>query len=820
MKNENSNQKKVTDLRGKAEEKLKPESVAVDNLSDEEVRKLAHELQVHQIELEIQNEELRTAQILIEESRGEYTDLYDFAPVGYLTFNIDRQIVKSNLTIAGMLEEERSALNNKTFYRHIVKDDADIFHLHLQKIFQGKVEERCELRLKRGDGALFYAQLDSIYVKDSEGNEFCRTSITDITKRKKAEKEIRLLSCAIEQSPASVVITDNKGDIEYVNPQFTKTSGYSKDEVIGRNPRILKSGEQPYDVYVRLWSTITAGYEWKGRFCNKKKNGELYWEYQSVSPIKDENGDIINFVSVKIDDTERMRAEEDAHKSDRRFARMLEVSEDAIVSIDEGQKIIIFNKGAERVFGYTADEIRGKTIETLIPERFRTNHKKNVEDFGRSETESVRLNDRQYDLFGRKKNGDEFPAEISISKFEEDGKMIFTAVVHDITLRRKMEEEAFKAQKLESVGILAGGIAHDFNNILTAILGNTNLADILIKTGDRDKATEALSNIERASVRARDLTQQLLTFSKGGTPVKNTVSITGIIKESSGFALKGSNVKCEFSITEDLWPVEVDEGQINQVINNIVINAEQVMPHGGTLKIDAKNVTKVDKELVTALKNRKHIKISITDQGSGIKKEHLPNIFDPYFTTKQTGSGLGLASSYSIIKKHGGIITVESEPGVGSTFHIYLPASTKTVKKEEETLDLPIAAIAGSGKILIMDDNDAIRDMGSETLGFIGYEVECAEDGDKAIDMYKKAMDSGNPFDVVIMDLTIPGGMGGKEAIKELHKIDAKAKAIVFSGYSNDPIMSAYEQFGFKGVIGKPFELKAMNEVLKRVMGS
>ncbi|MGR3220360.1 MAG: PAS domain S-box protein [Candidatus Anammoxibacter sp.] len=639
----------------------------------------------------------------------------------------------------------------------------------------------------------------------------------EIKEHNVARKNIQKLSQVIELSMATVIITDNKGDIEYVNPQFTKTTGYSKDEVIGENPRILKSGEQPHDVYVKLWSTITAGYLWNGNLCNKKKDGEIYWEYISISPIKNEDGDIINFVAVTIDDTERVEAEKEAHKSNRRFARMLEVSEDAIVSINEDQRIIIFNKGAERVFGYTAAEIMGKPIETLVPDRHRVNHKTKVEGFGRSETESARLNDRQYELFGLRKNGDEFPAEISISKFLEDGKMIFTAVVHDITQRKILENESLKVQKLESVGVLAGGIAHDFNNILTAILGNTNLAGILIKAGNRDKAIEALSTVEKATVRARDLTQQLLTFSKGGVPVKKAVVLGKLIRESSEFATRGSNVKCESTITEDLWAVEVDEGQINQVINNIVINATQSMPQGGTLKINAKNITEIDKEHTAALKNQKQIRISFKDQGSGIKKEHLANIFDPYFTTKQKGSGLGLASSYSIIKNHSGLITVESELGSGSTFHVYLPASTKTVKKENVVADKPLT---GSGKILIMDDNDAIRDMGSQVLSFIGYEVECAEDGVEAIDMYKKAMESKKPFDVVIMDLTIPGGMGGKEAIVKLHEICPNAKAIVSSGYANDPIMADYAKYGFKNVLGKPFEIKDMNEVLQRVMGS
>ncbi|MGR3220775.1 MAG: PAS domain-containing hybrid sensor histidine kinase/response regulator [Candidatus Anammoxibacter sp.] len=618
----------------------------------------------------------------------------------------------------------------------------------------------------------------------------------------------------------------------------------------------------------------------------------------------------------------RKKTEESAKKSDRRYARMLQVSEDAIVSIDERRNIFIFNKAAERIFGYTAAEIIGKSIETLIPDRYRTGHKEKVEEFGKSETDAARLNDRQYELFGLKKNGDEFPVDISISKFNDDGNMIYTAVLrditqqkqsekkvkhlasfpqmcinpiieidpsgniiffnkaaskflkkvgldkelslflpkdiddiiktlnnkneiqlyreveikgftfaenihltptlnviriytHDLTERKKVEKEAFKLQKLESVGTLAGGIAHDFNNILTAILGNTNLATTLTKAGNTDKVLESLSSIERASLRARDLTGQLLTFSKGGSPVKKTVSLVGLIKESSGFAVTGSNVECVFSVPEDLWPVNVDAGQMNQVINNIVLNAVQAMPQGGNIKINAENVAERDGERTPLAKNCNQIKISIIDQGSGIKEEHLANIFDPYFTTKQTGSGLGLATSYSIIKQHGGVITAKSEPGAGSIFYIYLPVSEKNVEKENAVADKPLV---GSGKVLVMDDDDAIRDMCSQLLDFIGYEVECAEDGDKTLDMYKKAMESGKPFDVVIMDLTIPGGMGGKETIEKLLGIDTEVKVIVSSGYSGSPIMSDYKKLGFKGVIGKPFEIKDMNALLQQVI--
>lgn len=417
-------------------------------------------------------------------------------------------------------------------------------------------------------------------------------------------------------------------------------------------------------------------------------------------------------------------------------------------------------------------------------------------------------------MTGIRKNGEKFPVEITITKFEKGGK-VFTAVVQDISDRIRRENEELKEQKLESLGVLAGGIAHDFNNILTAILGNTNLASILVKTGNTEKTIETLSNIENATIRARDLTRQLLTFSKGGEPVKKTVSIVELIKETSEFAIRGSNVKCEFFISNDLCPVEVDEGQITQVINNIVINAVQAMPEGGVINISAENIDEIDGEQVYSLRKGRYIKMCFRDYGSGINKEYNSNVFEPYFTTKENGSGLGLASSYSIIKRHNGSITFESEAGRGTTFIIYLPVSLKEVVKEEIE---QCGTITGTGKILIMDDEEIIRDMVRQTLNFIGYEVECAKHGKEAIEMYKKAHEEGKPFDVVIMDLTVPGGMGGKEAIEKLHDMYPGAKAIVSSGYCDIPIMSNCQKYGFYGVISKPFNIKEMNDLLQKVI--
>jgi PAS domain S-box-containing protein len=395
-------------------------------------------------------------------------------------------------------------------------------------------------------------------------------------------------------------------------------------------------------------------------------------------------------------------------------------------------------------------------------------------------------------------------------------------ITQDITERKRLEETSLQAQKLESVGILAGGIAHDFNNILTGILGNISLAKIA--TSPESKVFKRLTEAENATDHATTLAKQLLTFSKGGVPIRETAYAMNLIKDSVSFSLRGSNISYEYSIQEDLWPVDMDMGQINQVISNLVINARHAMPGGGLLKVGAENITiGTDKEdtMDGLLKEGQYIKISIDDNGTGIGKEHLDKIFDPYFTTKEKGSGLGLATSYSIIKKHSGHITVESQIGAGTTFSIYLPASKKKIAGDKGR-EGPAASLKEKKhkgmKVLVMDDEAVIRDVVGEMLTSLGYEVDFAIEGDEAIGMYRKAKESGEPFGAVIMDLTIPGGMGGKEAVKKLLEIDPGVKVIVSSGYYNDPIMANFRNYGFSGVINKPYTITDLGAMLHQVI--
>jgi len=329
---------------------------------------------------------------------------------------------------------------------------------------------------------------------------------------------------------------------------------------------------------------------------------------------------------------------------------------------------------------------------------------------------------------------------------------------------------------------------------------------------------EALRNAEKAAAGAKHLTQQLLTFTRGGDPVKRPTSLGMLLKDSVALALSGSSVKNEVHVPNDLWPAEIDQQQIGQVLQNLLINALQAMPDGGVLTVDAENLS-VGRETLgfsARLGEGTYVKISIRDTGCGIPQELMTKIFDPYFTTKPKGSGIGLATAYSVIKRHGGMIDVDSEVDFGTSIFVYLPASPGS-EIGTPTDDSGETPMLGSGKVLLMDDEEDIRVVAQDLLNLLGYDVQTANDGSECIEMYKAALESGQPFSAVIMDLTVPGGMGGKTAIQKLLEIDPGVKAIVASGYSTDPIMSNYESYGFKGIMPKPYNGVDLSRALRKL---
>ncbi|HLE41617.1 MAG TPA: ATP-binding protein [Nitrospirota bacterium] len=486
---------------------------------------------------------------------------------------------------------------------------------------------------------------------------------------------------------------------------------------------------------------------------------------------------------------------------------------DGVITTDAEGKVVLINAIAERLTGWTQREAEGKPLTEvfyIINEKTRERCENPVDKVLR-EGKIVDL--ANHTALIARDGAERIIADSGAPIRDESGNIIGVVLVfRDATEKQKLEEEILKAGKLESVGILAGGIAHDFNNILTAITGNISLAMRDIKPSDA--IFRRLVDAESACLRAKELTYQLLTFSKGGAPVKKTVSVSEIIEDSARLALAGSNVRCKISVPDDLLPADVDEGQISQVINNLLINAVEAMPGGGVITVRAENLT-AGKGDALPLAYGKYLKISIQDQGTGILPGHLRKIFDPYFTTKQKGSGLGLAICYSIVKKHDGHISVESVLGSGTTFSIYLPASSKEPARKKDSREEPIR---GEGKILVMDDEAIVRDVTGQILKHLGYDAEFAGDGSEAIELYRKAKESGKPFDLVIMDLTVPGGMGGKEAILRLIEIDPDVRAIVSSGYSDNLVMSDFRQYGFKGVVAKPYKIQQLALALHNVL--
>jgi len=512
----------------------------------------------------------------------------------------------------------------------------------------------------------------------------------------------------------------------------------------------------------------------------------------------------------------RKKAEASVAQEKEQLAVTLRSITDGVVRLDIEGKIVLMNSVAERLSGVNIQEASRKNVAEAC-KIFDEKSKKPIRFIPDEMIKKYNLTAQPVVVYlqNQKTKSDSLISLNGSPIYDQDkNRLGYVFVFRDITHEREMENEIFKAQKLDSIGILAGGIAHDFNNILSGILGNAQLAELAhLKGKSIDKY---LNGIIEATQVATNLTQQLLTFSKGGKPVKKNISLQTILPEAVEFALRGSNVTSVIKIDPKLWSMLADAGQINQVINNLIINADQAMPSGGLIKVFASNVEIGTEDNITNLPAGKYIQIKIVDQGIGISKENLKKIFDPYFTTKQKGSGLGLASTYSIIEKHNGKILVESLVGKGTTFTIYLPAVEETVKKPEKKAE---NLRQGHGKILVMDDEPYIREIIKDMLRMLGYEVTLAENGQQAIRLFKTALNSGQAFDLVIMDLTIPGGMGGKETVGKIHKIDPGAKVIVASGYSTDSIMADYKDYGFMAMLSKPFKVEDLSVMLDAVLG-
>jgi PAS domain S-box-containing protein len=533
----------------------------------------------------------------------------------------------------------------------------------------------------------------------------------------------------------------------------------------------------------------------------------------SVARMEDGDLDLARVLVVLVDITE-IRGAEDALAAERERLRVtLRAMAECLLTTDTDGMVQFMNEAAERLTGWTAGAAIGRGVEqvcVLRHEKTRANITMPVA----SAISEHRVVDFPLHSTLLNRQGAQCVVDGRCAPMHDlNGRAIGAVVVfRDVTERARLEAELLRSSKLESVGILAGGIAHDFNNILTVVMGNVTLA--MLDSGVMAVAGRWLGEAERGVLRARDLTQQLLTFAKGGEPVRKTVQLPETVREVTEFALHGSKVRSEFQFDPDLWAADVDKGQIGQVVQNLVINAVQAMPEGGLVTISIHN-EEVMPESARPLRVGKYLRLEIADTGMGIRAEHLQRIFDPYFTTKQSGSGLGLATVYSIVRRHQGHIDVESTLGQGTTFYLWLPAvlAATTVEADE-----PVEIASMSGRVLFMDDEETICSVASVLLQRLGFTPVTVPDGATAVAAYEEALKNGEPFRFVIMDLTVPGGMGGKEAMEQLLKIDPHVRAIVSSGYSSDPVLSSYRSNGFRGVVPKPYKLTDLSRTIRAVL--
>jgi PAS domain S-box-containing protein len=637
---------------------------------------------------------------------------------------------------------------------------------------------------------------------------------------KLSDAEIRIRSM-IQSILDGMITTDANGTIRSMNPAAEKMFGCMTNEMLGQKftklvPKAYARDPNAPPVPV-AWQELTQRTGTTMLAIGRTRINASFPIEISFSEMVIDNATI--YVAMIRDVTEQKRFERELAAEKESLAVTLRSIGDGVVTTDVQGKVTMINHAAETLTGWDSSEAIGQPLKSVfkVSIDLGAQAKANrgvLRSDGHSLLMSSSDNAKLISRDGSERLIEQVASPIRDRKNQVEGVVL---VFRDITEREHNASERRKAESLEQLGLLAGGIAHDFNNLLTAIIGNISLASVLMPK--ENEMSKRLEDAKNASMRARDLAQQLLTFARGGAPIKKTASIGKLIQDTVSFSLRGSQSRGEFRIANDLWPAEIDAGQISQVIANLVVNADQAMPDGGTISISCENFRQSagNGNAVSDLPPGDYVKIAIADTGVGIPEQYLKRIFDPYFTTKPKGNGLGLATTYSIIKHHKGLVTVESEPNRGSTFTLYLPAVPRIIVAEEMPRN-SMAEIKGSGRILVVDDEEAIRELVDFTLSHLGYEVSTAETALAGVDLYRQRLKEERRFDAVILDLTLPGGMGGREALKRLLEIDPAVNAIVSSGYAMDATMSRYQDYGFRGVIAKPYEAAELGRIVRETI--
>ena len=670
-----------------------------------------------------------------------------------------------------------------------------------------------EWRSRKKSGELFWSEVSLRRITINDIDRIIAV-VRDISDRKLLDDALKTREerhrVILDSAMDGFWVVSQQGRLLEVNEAYCRMSGYSKQEILTMGIADFDVNETVTDAVAHNDKIMVLGGD---RFVaqHRRKDGSVFDVEVSARYIPASGGLIVGFLR---DITERNQAEEALLSSERRFKALIKNSSDSITILDKDGIQIYVSEVVKRMLGYNpAELINISVIEEMI-------HPDDQEETRAAFVKLLQGGETSVQYRHRHKNGSWVYLEAwGTNQLENPDIRGIVVNVRDITDRKRaeaeqlaLERQLLQAQKLESLGVLAGGIAHDFNNILTAIMGNISYARM-----DHDAsqhAYEPLIRAEKAAKRAAGLAKQLLSFSKGGEPVKKFISVRQAVEDAVSLVLSGSSVEAVIDLPADLHAVNADEGQLSQAFHNIIINAVQAMPDGGRLIVSARNVA-ITGESRPGPAGGAYVEITFADKGCGIAAEDLERIFDPYFTSKADGSGLGLASTYSIIKKHTGHISVSSTPGKGTTFTILLPGCGEPVSEELKEAHPPDAP-HGVYSILVMDDDEMVRELADITLKRFGYEVVCCDNGAAAVALYRTTREEGVPFSLVIMDLTIPGGMGGLEAARQILAYDPEAQLIVSSGYSDDPVMANYADYGFCAALEKPYNVEEVARILQR----
>ncbi|MHA1674764.1 MAG: PAS domain S-box protein [Promethearchaeota archaeon] len=750
--------------------------------------------------------EQKNAENELKQSEENYRSLIENIPDVVWKIRADGKLlyISPNVSkVFGYSPEE--FLENKISWPDIVHpDDRLIGDESFSLLFSVNKAFNLTYRVIQKNGTVVWVHDRSIRSYEHQGEIIADGLISNITEQKKAEEALieseKRYRSFFTNTALAIGITDRYGNILELNDTLKCQLGISDIKGVNVGKLCMSS---------RQWQEIVDLIRNKGKVENhemqlKNIQGIPYWASVSIQPIK--FGEQQAYITTQINITEQKIAEDKLIQSEEKFRSLIENIPDVVWKIRSDGRILYISPNVLKIFGYTPQEFVEERIswdDIVHPDDKQTSQESLKQLF----SHNIPF-DKKYRAFNR--DGTlVWVHNRSISSYEQNGIIIADGVISDITEQKKMEEERIRTQKLDSISLLAGGIAHDFNNILVGILGNVNLMQLDEQLTDDLK--ELLQDIEKATIRANDLTKQLLTFSKGGSPIKETASIEKIITESVSFIMHGRKSKCITEFEDDLPAVNVDVGQISQVINNLVINADQAITTGGIITIKASTFQMLNEPDIP-LQNGLYIKVSIHDHGKGILPEHQDKIFEPYFTTKSKGSGLGLATCYSILKRHDGYITFNSEMNVGTTFELYLPS---TQKKFTPKSKLEFSTKHLKEKVLLMDDDPLIHRTLKKMLGFMGIQMDSSWEGKEAIEKYSMAYQSDSPYSCLIVDLTVPGGWGGKETVAHLKEKYPDLRAFVSSGYSNDPIIANYKDYGFQGVLNKPYSMDQIKKIFQ-----